>query len=46
MWEQAYVYAVIVQNPTNRTLSSQVIRGLNANNLPVISQNYVSALTD
>jgi hypothetical protein len=39
MWEQAYVYAVILLNPTARPLSSQVIHGLDAS-------HYAVATTD
>jgi hypothetical protein len=46
MWEQAYVYAVILPNPTGQALSQQVIKGLNANNTAVVSQSYVSVLSD
>lgn len=46
MWEQAYVYAIIVPNPTPQALSSQVIHGLSGTNTPVVSQNYATAITD
>jgi hypothetical protein len=46
MWEQAYVYAVILPNPTNQTISSQVIKGLNTDNTPVVNQSYVAILSD
>lgn len=45
-WEQAYVYAVIIANPTNRTLSSQVINGSDANNNAVVSQHYSAVTSD
>lgn len=37
---------MILPNPTNTTLSKQVIRGLDANNLPAVNQSYVSVLSD
>ena len=46
MWEQAYVYAVILPNPTNQSLSSQVIKGLKTDNTPVVNQSYVAILSD
>jgi hypothetical protein len=46
MWEQAYVYAVILLNPTARPLSSQVIHGLDASNKAVATQHYAVATTD
>lgn len=45
-WEQSKVYAEIVPNPTNATLSSQIIAGVDCNNKPVVSQHYFKALTD
>lgn len=45
-WEQAYVYGVIIADPTNRTLSSQVINGSDANNNAVVSQHYSAVTSD
>ena len=45
-WEHAYVYGVIIANPTNRTLSSQVINGSDANNNAVVSQFYSAVTSD
>ena len=40
MWEQAYVYGVIVEAPSNNLLSAQIIGGYNQDNQAVDSQHF------
>lgn len=46
MWDQSILYGIMLPNPTNRPQSQQVIKGLDANNKAVVSQSYVSILSD
>ena len=45
-WEEAYVYAVILPNPSPTLLSKQVIQGLNGNNSQVLASQYVFTKTN
>lgn len=45
-WEEAFVYAVVLENDNSTLLSAQVINGLNENNTNVIIQHYINITTD
>lgn len=46
LWEQAFVYAVIVPVPTENLLAAQVIGGFDQDNNPVSTQHFKSSITD
>lgn len=46
LWEQAYVYAVIVPTPSNNLLSAQVAQGYDQDNNKLATQYYQFGLTD
>ena len=45
-WEQAIGYAIIVEEPTENLLSTQVIEGYDQNNEPVDPQHHSSGTTN
>lgn len=46
LWEQAYVYAVIVPTPTNNLLSAQIAGGYDQDNNKVATQHFRTSITD
>lgn len=46
LWDQAYVYSVIVPVPTDDLLAAQIIGGYDHDNNPVSTQHYKSSITD
>lgn len=45
LWEQAYIYAVIVPTPTNDLLSAQIAGGYDQDNNKVAAQHFKSSIT-